>query len=57
MKVKTKAKTKFCVLCGSVLGLYSGKLEPDFSDKFCSSGCFFDHLRNMYDATTPQGGQ
>ncbi len=55
MKAKTKAKTKNCVHCGSVLGLDSGEAEPDFSDKFCSSGCFFDHLRNLYDATTPEG--
>ena len=53
MKVKNELKN--CVHCGSVLGLDSGEAEPDFSDKFCSSGCFFAHLRNIYDATTPEG--
>ena len=46
-----------CVQCGTVLGLGHGDAEPDFNDKFCSTGCFFDHLRDVYDATTPEGVQ
>jgi hypothetical protein len=47
-----------CVNCGSVLGIENtGEAEPDFSDQFCSSGCFFSHLRNVYDATTPKADQ
>ena len=53
-----------CVNCGSLLRVDSGEAEPDFSDKFCSSGCYmmgllfkFDHLRNVYDATIPKADQ
>ena len=44
---------RYCVQCGSVLGI--DHPNPDFNDKFCSSGCFFSYLRNVYDATTPEG--
>jgi len=55
MKIKEK---KYCLNCGSRVDIPDvGEAEPVFSDKFCSSGCFFDHLRSIYDATTPPGAK
>ena len=31
---------KYCVTCGSRLGLDCGEAEPDYNEKYCSKGCY-----------------
>ena len=33
-------KDKYCVKCGSRLGLDCGEAEPDYNEKYCSKGCY-----------------
>tara|TARA_Y100000296_G_C5135452_1_gene237938 strand:- start:209 stop:505 length:297 start_codon:yes stop_codon:yes gene_type:complete len=32
--------TKYCLHCGSTLGIDCGDAEPDFNDNFCSKICY-----------------
>ena len=32
-------ETRYCMQCGSTLGLDCGEAEPDFNKYFCSHGC------------------
>ena len=32
--------TKYCLHCGSTLGIDCGDAEPDFNDDFCSKICY-----------------
>jgi len=32
--------TKYCLHCGSALGIDCGDAEPDFNDDFCSNICY-----------------
>ena len=32
-------ETRYCMQCGSTLGLDCGEAEPDFNKYFCSQGC------------------
>ena len=31
---------KYCLHCGSLLGLDCGDAEPDYNEHFCSEGCY-----------------
>ena len=31
---------KYCVKCGSKLGIDCGEAEPDYNERYCSKGCF-----------------
>jgi len=33
-------KDKYCVKCGSRLGLDCGEAEPDYNERYCSKGCY-----------------
>ena len=33
-------KNKYCVKCGSRLGIDCGEAEPDYNERYCSKGCF-----------------
>ena len=31
---------KYCLNCGSLLGLDCGDAEPDYNENYCSEGCY-----------------
>ena len=31
---------KYCLNCGSLLGLDCGDAEPDYNEHYCSEGCY-----------------
>ena len=31
---------KYCVKCGSKLGIDCGEAEPDYNENYCSKGCY-----------------
>jgi len=36
----THTDLNYCKHCGSTLGIDCGEAEPDFSEHYCSKGCF-----------------
>ena len=37
---------KFCLNCGSRLGIDCGEAEPDYDENYCSEGCYRAHLKD-----------
>ena len=38
--IPDEEENKYCVKCGSKLGIDCGEAEPDYNEKYCSKGCF-----------------
>ena len=36
-----------CVHCGTTLGIDCGDAEPDFDDRHCSEGCYWEAQREV----------
>ena len=55
-------KNKYCVKCGSRLGIDCGEAEPDYNENYCSKGCFetidftkdSEYIRLFDDDDTPE---
>jgi len=36
---------RFCLECGSFLGVDAGDAEPDYNEDFCSKGCYKAYIK------------
>jgi len=44
---------KYCLNCGSLLGVDCGDAEPDYSEHYCSKGCYKEDEKEIPQVEIP----